>query len=102
MGKLFSSVGGRSKAMKILLSENWVGKFEGQTNECGFDVITSSDIIIGDTGIYSKGHAFFWTHTETRPTYMKIVHFDENPIRIRYEEGWTNGYYSIRCIKDTK
>ena len=95
--------GGKMKSLGTIEGVNglWVGSDEGTTNESGFSALPGGYRY--NSGVFDGigTNAYFWSATEsTGGTAWHRYLYHGNSVVSRYDYGWKQGGYSIRCIKD--
>ena len=99
---LFSAVGGKSTAGKVLKSQSgWYSDGNG-TDAFGFSALSAGGRIDHDEGAYFSNegrYAYFWSATvdERNPYYMRLHHSNEDALLSTRDN---DAAFSVRCVKD--
>jgi uncharacterized protein (TIGR02145 family) len=98
---LFSAVGGRATAAKILKTQTgWYNNGFG-TDAFGFSALPAGYTrVIDEVFNYSTHGVFFWTSTEVyiHDAYYIRLNYDSDEAKLGYIRK--DDAYSVRCIKD--
>ena len=98
---LFTAVGGRATAAKILKTQTgWYNNGSG-TDDFGFSALPAGYTrVIDEDFNYSALGGFFWTSTELNIYYAYYIRLNYDSDEAKLEYIGKDDAYSVRCVKD--